>query len=346
MTAAANVESVSVTLRFEDGVEKIVTVARGQFVLDAAIAQGVPLVYQCRSGSCSTCVATVTGGAIETASGHPVSLLPSELADGRRLLCVSYAHAPSEIGEHYPSTLIYADAPRIYPATVAAIDWPAARVARLMLEFDRDGGFDFQSGQYVRIQVPGTDEWRSYSMASTPHDLPRIEFLVRIISGGAMSEYLRTGARTGDRLEIEGPRGAFVLRPARASHIFIAGGTGLAPILSLIDALRRRPGPRPNVLLSFGCSNDADFFYREEIELRQWWMPTMRVLLSAGRIKNRDASLIEGNPVTALANESISDSATVGYVCGPPGMIEAARVRLLEMGVAPERIHAERFVAS
>jgi benzoate/toluate 1,2-dioxygenase reductase subunit len=231
-------------------------------------------------------------------------------------------------------------------ATVVALEWPAGRVARLAVEVDRANGFDFQSGQYVRVNAPGTGEWRSYSMASTPHDLPRLEFLVRIIAGGAMSEYLRTRARPGDALQIEGPRGAFVARPARSSHIFVAGGTGLAPILSLIDALRRRPGARPNILLSFGCSSAADFFYRDEIELRQWWMPTLRVILSAGYIDTPDAGLTRGNPVTALAGESIVDPMTVAYVCGPPAMIEAARVRLIEMGVAPDRIYAERFVAS
>jgi ferredoxin-NADP reductase/ferredoxin len=346
MTTVAAGQSVAVTLRFEDGIEKTIAVAPGQFVLDAALEQGVPLVYQCRSGSCSTCVATITRGSIETAPGRAVSLLASEVAEGRRLLCVCYAHAPSAVREHYPSTLIYTAEPRTYAASVVALDWPAARVAQLAVEVDRADGFNFQSGQYVRVQVPGTDEWRSYSMASTPHELPRLEFLVRIIAGGAMSEYLRTRAQPGDTLQIEGPRGAFILRPARASHIFIAGGTGLAPILSLIDALRRRPGARPNILLSFGCSSDADFFYRDEIELRQWWMPTLRVILSAGRIDNSDVGLARGNPVTALAGESIVDATTVAYACGPPGMIEAARVRLIEMGVAPERIYAERFVAS
>ncbi len=345
---------VPVTLRFEDGVEQRIVVARDEFVLDAALRQGIPLVYQCRSGICSTCVATVVEGAVAPAPGRAVALLASEIAAGRRLLCVSHAHAASVIREHYPSTLIdRRDSPEelaqgesaTIRANVAAVEWPGATVGKLAIEVADGAGFDFQSGQYVRIKVPGTEQWRSYSMATTPRELPRLEFLVRMIAGGAMSEYL-TRARVGDALEVEGPRGAFVLRPRRASHIFIAGGTGLAPILSLIDALRRRSGPRPPALLSFGCSSAEDFFYRDEIEIRQWWMPELRVRLSGGRAARAASGLLRGNPVEAIAVDDIGGVETDAYLCGPPAMIEAARRHLVGLGLNPERIYAERFVAS
>jgi ferredoxin-NADP reductase/ferredoxin len=354
--AGVDCVGVPVTLRFEDGVEKRIVVAPGEFVLDAAIRQGVPLVYQCRSGICSTCVATLIEGAVEPASGRAIGLLTSEIAEGRRLLCVSHAHVASLIREHYPSTLIYPDGsahddatlgePAIFHARTAAVEWPAATVGKLAIELEDGAGFDFQSGQYVRIRVPGTDQWRSYSMASTQRELPRLEFLVRIIAGGAMSEYLRMRARVGDAFEIEGPRGAFVLRQHRGPQIFVAGGTGLAPVLSILDALRRRSGPRPPMLLSFGCSSEEDFFYRDEIELRQWWMPEVRVRLSGGRDASAASGLLRGNPVEALDAEHIVDAGTVAYLCGPPAMIEAARQRLVKLGVNPERIYAERFVAS
>ena len=72
---------------------------------------------------------------------------------------------------------------------------------------------------------PDTNEWRSYSMASMPRDLPQLEFLVRLIDGGTMSEYLRAPNRVGEAITIEGPLGAFILHPSRAPHIFVAGGT-------------------------------------------------------------------------------------------------------------------------
>lgn len=333
-----------VVLLFEDGVEREIAVAPGEFVLDAALREGVPLVHQCRSGSCSTCVARLVSGEVAMAPGRATSLLALEAAEGKRLLCSSRALADSVVLLHYPASLIYQNEPRIHAAAVASLEWPAANVAKLTLELPGDSGFDFSPGQYARIRTPG-GEWRSYSMATTPRDLPAMNFLVRIIPGGMMSEYLRARCRPGDRLEIDGPMGAFILHPSRAPHIFIAGGSGLAPILAIIDQIRHRGGRRPPMLLSFGCAREREFFYRDEIELRRWWMPELRVILSADDAADTPG-LIRGTPVSALGGEQIDDPETVAYLCGPPPMIEAARRRLADKGVKPDHIHAEQFVAS
>src|SRR5262249_14822256 len=153
--------------------------------------------------------------------------------------------------------------PHTLPATVAALKWPSPSVAELAVELPEDRGFTFQSGQYVRLRVPGAAEWRSYSMASTARELPRMEFLVRILSGGLFSEYLRSRCQPGDEIIVYGPLGAFILHSSRAPQIFVAGGTGLAPIMAMLDEIRCRPGPRPKMLLSFGCASEQQFFYRD-----------------------------------------------------------------------------------
>jgi ferredoxin-NADP reductase/ferredoxin len=341
--AAANAQRV--TFRFEDGVEKEIEVGADEFVLDAALRQSVPLVYQCRSGSCSTCVGQMVSGTLEMVRDRALSLIASEIAEGKRLLCSSHALAPSVVRLHYPSALIYAEERRNFAARVAGVEWPVPSVAKLAIALEGGAGFSFHAGQYVRIKVPGTDQWRSYSMCSTPRDLPKMEFLVRIIPGGAMSEYLRA-AREGERLEVEGPLGAFILHPGKGLHVFVAGGTGLAPILAMIDEIRRASGPKPKMLLSFGCASDKTFFYRDEIELRQWWIPQLSVRLSADRVEDPASGLIVGTPVDALGVEALGDPEAAAYLCGPPPMIEGARRRLAELGVSPERIYAERFVAS
>ena len=343
--SAAGVNAQRVTFRFEDGVEREIHVGAGEFVLDAALRQGVPLVYQCRSGSCSTCVGQLVSGTLEMARDRALSLIAAEIAEGKRLLCSSRALAPSVVRLHYPSSLIFAEERRNFTAHVAGVEWPAPSVAKLAIALERGAGITFHAGQYVRIKVPGTEEWRSYSMCSTPRDLPMMEFLVRIIPGGVMSEYLRS-AREGERLEVEGPLGAFILHPGKGLHLFVAGGTGLAPILAMIDEIRRASGPKPKMLLSFGCASDKTFFYRDEIELRQWWMPQLSVRLSADRVEDPASGLIQGTPVDALGAEALGDEGAMAYLCGPPPMIEAARRRLAELGVSPERIYAERFVAS
>jgi benzoate/toluate 1,2-dioxygenase reductase subunit len=335
-----------VTFHFDDDEERRVEAGPGEFVLDAALRQGLPLVHQCRSGSCSTCIAQLISGNVEMAPDRPTSLLPAEAAEGKRLLCSSYASGDSVLRLHYPAALIEGAELRTLPATVAALEWPSPTVARLTLELPEDNEFTFRSGQYVRLRIPGAAEWRSYSMASTTRALPQMEFLIRILDGGLVSEYLRGRCRPGDEIVIQGAMGAFILHASRVPQIFIAGGTGLAPILAMLDELRYRPGPRPPMLLSFGCASEQQFFYRDELELRQWWMPELRVILSADRVDHRASGLLQGTPVAALEEAHITDPQAMAYLCGPPPMIEGARRRLIELGLSPENIYAEQFVAS
>ena len=100
------------------------------------------------------------------------------------------------------------------------------------------------------------------------------------------------------------------------------------------------------MLLSFGCATEHEFFYRDELELRQWWMPELRIILSAEHTDSANAGLVRGTAVAAMEHECITDPQSEAYLCGPPLMIQAARQRLLEMGVTAERIFAEQFVAS
>jgi len=335
-----------VVLQFEDGEERAILARPDEFVLDAALRQGVPLVHQCRSGSCSTCVAQLIAGDVVMTPGRSTSLLAAEQAEGKRLLCSAHALADSVVRLHYPKSLIYETERTNLPAAVAALEWAAPDAAHLTLEVDDTSGFNFRSGQYVRVKVPGSEQWRSYSMVSTARELPRLDFLIRILDGGLMSDYLRSRCRRGDRLELEGPLGGFILHPSRARHIFVAGGTGLAPILSMLDEIRHRPGPRPKMLLSFGCASEKTFIFRDEVELRSWWMPELSLILSADKVESAESGLIEGTPVGVIGRDHVEGAETVAYLCGPPKMIEAARRRLAELGVKSDRIYAEQFVAS
>lgn len=339
-------ETHEIVLRFEDGVEKRITVNGGEYVLDAALRQEIPLVHQCRSGSCSTCVAQVVEGELRMDSTRAYSLIPAEVKQGKRLLCSAYALADSVIRFDYPSNLLDEAGPELFIAKVEDAELVSDSVVRLAIRAPRAVDFSFQSGQYIRVNVPGTDQWRSYSMASLPRDLPKLEFLIRIIPGGAMSEYLTGRCEAGDEIEVEGPLGAFILHESAAPHIFVAGGSGLAPIISMLDTIRRRPGAKPPMLLSFGCASDRQFFYRDEVELRAVWMPQLKLRLSADRVEDPESGLIQANPVAVLTPADVTDPETVAFLCGPPRMIEAARERLAALGIRPENIHAEQFVAS
>ena len=340
-----NDQTHQVTLRFADGATHTVLTEDGRSVLDAALQAGAPLIHQCHSGSCSSCIATLCEGSAVTQAGATTSLLSSEYAAGQRLLCVTRAQSDCVFELPYTST-----AGQIAPVTAHAfvdgIERIASNVMKLTLELAEGDWLDFRPGQYLQVEIPGTETVRSYSPSSIAADLPRLELLVRLLPGGAMSSWLEGGARPDDVVKIKGPYGAFFLREdhRRAKHIFVAGGTGLAPVLSMVDGIRQWGGRKPPMLLSFGCAVPEALFCLDELELRRQWLPTLETRISVDRGAQGD--VLSGSPVAALREGDVPNADTVAYLCGPQPMIDAATRRLIELGVPPEHIYSEQFVAS
>lgn len=340
-----NDQTHQVTLRFADGATHTVLTEDGRSVLDAALQAGAPVIHQCHSGSCSSCIATLCEGSAVTQAGATTSLLSSEYAAGQRLLCVTRAQSDCVFELPYTST-----AGQIAPVTAHAfvdgIERIASNVIKLTLELAEGDWLDFRPGQYLQVEIPGTETVRSYSPSSIAADLPRLELLVRLLPGGAMSSWLEGGARPDDVVKIKGPYGAFFLREdhRRAKHIFVAGGTGLAPVLSMVDGIRQWGGRKPPMLLSFGCAEPQALFCLDELELRRQWLPTLETRISVDRGAQGD--VLSGSPVAALREGDVPNADTVAYLCGPQPMIDAATRRLIELGVPPEHIYSEQFVAS
>ncbi|MBN8284927.1 2Fe-2S iron-sulfur cluster binding domain-containing protein [Zoogloea sp.] len=340
-----NDQTHQVTLRFADGATHTVLTEDGRSVLDAALQAGAPVIHQCHSGSCSSCIATLCEGSAVTQAGATTSLLSSEYAAGQRLLCVTRAQSDCVFELPYTST-----AGQIAPVTAHAfvdgIERIASNVMKLTLELAEGDWLDFRPGQYLQVEIPGAETVRSYSPSSIAADLPRLELLVRLLPGGAMSSWLEGGAKPDDVVKIKGPYGAFFLREdhRRAKHIFVAGGTGLAPVLSMVDGIRQWGGRKPPMLLSFGCAVPEALFCLDELELRRQWLPTLETRISVDRGAQGD--VLSGSPVAALREGDVPNADTVAYLCGPQPMIDAATRRLIELGVPPERIYSEQFVAS
>ena len=119
----------------------------------------------------------------------------------------------------------------------------------------------------------------------------------------------------------------------------------LAPMMAMIDTIRAQPGRKPPLLLSFGCASPEGLFCRDELDLRRHWMPGLDVRLSVDRGESAEGLRI-GNPVDVIIHQDVADPDTIAYLCGPPGLINAARAHLVGLGLKPENIHAEQFVAS
>jgi benzoate/toluate 1,2-dioxygenase reductase subunit len=338
-------KTYQVTLNFSDGVTKIFSVPANKNILDVALESDMPLLYQCRSGSCSSCLCTLNEGETSTVEGASSTLLPSEYDLGHRLLCVSQAEADCSFDLAYGSEVGGTGAHDVN-VFIDSVERIGANTVRLTVELAEGEYMEFRPGQFMQFSVPGVGALRSYSPSSTNQNHPKMEFLIRLIPGGVMSTYLDEQAEVDQVLTLSGPYGAFFLREEhkRAPHIFVAGGTGLAPILSMIDTLRQSSGLKPKMLLSFGCATPEALFSLDDIQLREQWLPTLetRICVSEGAQEGQYL----GNPVSPLTEADVTDPNTVAYLCGPQPMIDAATTRLLELGVKAENIFAEQFVAS
>lgn len=337
-------ENHKVTFRFADGVSRAIEVGGDHNVLDAALAAEVPLIHQCRSGSCSSCVAHLVDGSAATRPGASSTLLASEHAAGQRLLCVTQVQGDCTFDLSYGSAEGGVVPVEVH-AFVNGVEPIAANVIKLSLELAEGSWLGFKPGQFVQVEVPGVGQLRSYSPVSTEADLPQLDLLIRMLPGGVMSTWLSEQAKVDDVVKLKGPYGAFFLREKRrAPHIFVAGGTGLAPVLSMMDRIRNIGGRKPPMLLSFGCATSDALFYLDELELRRQWMPGLDVRICVDREPR--SCYHNGSPVSALRPEDVSDPDTVAYLCGPQGMIDAATARLIELGVAPGNVFSEQFVPS
>lgn len=331
------------TLRFSDGATREVEVGGDETVLAAARRAGVRLASQCAVGTCCTCVARLTSGTAAMPDGQVTGLTRDEVEAGQRLLCQTRVGHDAEFDVGYPSSLLEANPAVAFTAKISRLTWVAESVVQIDLKVPKSLRFRFSAGQYCRIKVPGTDEWRSYSMASGEHEKGRLSFLVRVLPAGLMSDFLRREARTGITLEVEGPLGGFVLEPSERPHILVAGGTGLAPMLSMLDKIRL-VRPTPPVLLVFGCVRDSDLFLTEELQARMSFMPTLTARVSLEQETDRPG-IVQGNPVSVLTPQDVLPG-SVAYLCGPPGMITAAELKLKGFGLDARDIRSEQFLPS
>jgi ferredoxin-NADP reductase/ferredoxin len=323
-------------LIFQDGAERTIEVETGQTVLEGALAVDLPVRYDCCTGSCGSCVVQCLDGQTVVDLTGKVPVNTEELVSGLRPACLTRLN--SDASFELPYSLEPApSAPAKHSAQILELRRGAPSVALLTLKLDRAEDFVFQSGQYIRLAAPGVGEARAYSIASTTSELPLIELMIRLVPDGKMSRWLQETAKVGDRVKLQAPLGSFGLDDRARRHVFVAGGTGLAPVLSMIRSLR---GQKQSALLCFGCTRRQELFYEVELAALVAEMPELEVRIAV--MEGADGDLRSGTAVSVLRKEDF-DARTVCYLCGPPPMVDAARKALTSHGVAATAIRAERF---
>jgi benzoate/toluate 1,2-dioxygenase reductase subunit len=202
------------------------------------------------------------------------------------------------------------------------------------------GALSFLPGQYVNLLVPGTDQRRSYSFSSPPGSDTQ-SFLVRNIQPGLMSTFLREKAEPGTAMEFTGPSGSFYLREIRRPLLFLAGGTGLAPFLSMLGRIAETGAGGQPVHMVYGVTNDADLVGVEQLEAYAGRIPSYTFTTV---VATADSAHPRKGYVTSHIEPGHLNGGDVDvYLCGPPPMVDAVRSWLNGQGVAPANFYYEKF---
>ncbi|MGF6770681.1 benzoate/toluate 1,2-dioxygenase reductase subunit [Paraburkholderia sp. GAS199] len=329
--------SYNVALNFEDGVTRFVTCKAGEKVLDAAFRAKINLPMDCSDGVCGTCKCRAESGRYDLGDDYIDDALTEDEKDsGLVLTCQMVPQSDCVIAVPASST-VCKTGHSTFAATVTKVE--AHNDAAIVLELQVDEAAPvFLPGQYVNIDVPGSGQHRSYSFSSAPGEAA-ISFLIKKIPGGVMSTWLES-AQPGAKVELSGPLGSFYLRAVERPLLFLAGGTGLAPFLSMLEVLART-NSQQKVHLIYGVTRDLDLVQVEAIEAYVARLPNFTystVVADAQSGHPRKGWVTQHMPA-----ESVNDGDVDVYLCGPPPMVDAVRQYFDANGIKPNSFHYEKF---
>jgi CDP-4-dehydro-6-deoxyglucose reductase, E3 len=319
--------------------------AEDESILEAAMRQGIGLPYGCRNGACGSCKGKILSGKFDYGRYQDRTLRPEEKAAGKALFCVGRACSDMTLevreiggaGEMQVRTL---------PCRVEKIEKPAPDVAILYLKLPAQERLQFLAGQYLDILLKDSKR-RSFSMANAPHRDQFIELHIRLVADGFFTKYVFNDMRERAILRIEAPLGSFYLREDSTKPIvFVAGGTGFAPIKAVIEHALHTHVDRQMVLY-WGCRSLPDLY-----------MPALPAQWAAEYPNFTFIPVLsEPNPAdnwqgrTGFVHQAVLDDfeSLAGYqvyACGAPAMVDVAREEFRKRGLPDDEFFADSFTFS
>ena len=337
------------TVRFEPvGIE--IKADEDQTILRAAAEQGVQLMHGCKEGQCAACKSFVLEGEdIEYDSYSTFALPDYEKDEGSTLLCRAHAYEDLVIELlNYDEEVIRSGLPLTRGSVEVVANDPVTRDLRhLVVRLVEPEEIKFFPGQYMDFTIPGTGESRSFSMASTPRRDGLLEFVIKIYPDGLFSRFLAERVRVGDRIEVEAPFGTCTLRENRTSDlIFVGGGAGMAPLLSLLRSLAERSVQR-RVSFYYGARTADDLCFGPEIAELGERLPSDFSYAPAVSEPAGDTWTGRTGLITDVVEAEETDlTGADAYVCGPPPMVDAAIATLTKLGVREANIFYDKFTTT
>jgi Na+-transporting NADH:ubiquinone oxidoreductase subunit F len=289
--------------------------------------------------TCGFCKCRITEGGGEIKPTEEPFLSPEERENGVRLSCQVKVKGNMKI--EVPKELLNA---QIYKTKVIMIEDLTYDTKLVRFQLVDPAVMHFKPGQYAQITVPGIDVIRAYSIASNPKDAHFVECIIRMVPGGQATTFVHKALEVGDTITLTGPYGNFYLNEdSDKDMIMIAGGSGKAPIRSILYYLKDRGMPR-KVKYFFGARSKKDLYYTEEFMELAKEFPNFEYIPALSEPLPEDNWKGEVGLITDVVDKYSKDiSDSEAYLCGSPGMINACINVLTKNKCKTENIFYDKF---
>ena len=320
-----------------EGHNRPVAVEPGDTVLSSLLRAGVAFPFSCQAGNCGTCKCELVSGDVLELGHSEHALSAEERAKGIILACRTQVWDDTIVRRIDTEELVMHPS-RVMRCRVIELEALTHDIRGVRLAVEAGGPMAFSAGQYAEVEfAPGLS--RHYSMANTP-DEPELVFHVRHMPGGRSSAHVATRLKIGDKVKVSGPLGVSYLREQhRGPVVLVAGGSGLAPIQSMLCTLFER-GHEAAVRLYFGVRSERDIYHEGLLKDLAAQHPNFEyqvVLSEEIGARGRRYGLVHQAIDLPLPQEAMA------YLAGPPVMVEAASALLRAQGLGPRQVHADAF---
>ena len=317
----------------------------GESLLAAGIRQGIGLPYGCKDGACGSCKCKLVSGQVQQSNFQRKALSEDEEAQGFVLTCSASAMSDITL-ESRQVTPAGALPVKKMPTRVSSLVRKTDDVVVMQLQLPANDTFVYRAGQYVEF-ILRDGARRSYSMANAPSHGPGVELHVRHMPGGRFTDLVFGSMKEKDILRIEGPMGSFFLREeSEKPMVFLASGTGFAPLKALLEHMQHCGITRP-VTLYWGGRRPADLYMDDWVQAQCAAMPHMHYVPVVSDALPEDAWQGRTGFVHRAVLEDFPDlSGHQVYACGAPVVVDSARRDFCaQAGLPADEFFADAFTS-
>jgi len=321
---------------------KEILVDMGNTILEAALEQGVNFPHGCKTGNCGACKSEKISGDIEMSPFSEFALEPEEEEKGMILACRSVPWSDCEIriiDDQLEETL--------NDFKVISVECVVKKLTKvtddiyiLNLKINSEEEFKFKAGQYAELYF-GQCKEKHFSMANPP-STNELEFHIKTLDGGEVSDYVKNTLEVGETIKVKGPFGNAYLRDSHKGPIIaVAGGTGLAPILSIIQSSQDIKMKQP-IQVYYGAQSEKDLYFVKQFEemiQNNKNLSFFPVVMEPSKRKELRSGLVTDAVIENIKNFD----GYKAYLAGPPKMVEAAEKILFSNGIRKVDVHSDAF---